>query len=219
MNVNVNDFNKVLDETKIIVVCRKLPTDQIIDIVDAMYRGGIRIVEVPFDQKDVLSNSETAKQVKMLIDKFGDKMFIGTGTTCTVEQVNLAKDAGAQIIIAPNYDDEIVKLTKEYGLISIPGCQTPSEMMFAHKYGADYIKLFPSNCLSLNAIKEILMPLNHLKVLKFGGVTKDNIKDVINTGCCGVGLSTAVLNKEAIKNKDYATIEKLAKEMIEAVNG
>lgn len=217
MNVNVNDFNKVLDETKIIVVCRKLPTDQIINIAEALYRGGIRIVEVPFDQKDAESNKETAIQIRMLNEHFGDKMYVGAGTCCTVEQFELAKNAGAQMIISPNMDTEIIDLTKKANLISIPGCQTSSEMIIAHKHGADYIKLFPSNGLSLATIKEIMTPLNHLKLLKFGGVTPDNIKDILEVGCVGVGLASAILNKEAIKNKDYLKIEQLAKSVIEKI--
>lgn len=217
MSICINDFEKELNETKIIVVCRKLPTDQIIDIVEAMYKGGIRIVEVPFDQKDADSNETTALQIKMLSEKFKDKMFVGAGTCCTNKQFELAKEAGAQMIIAPNMDPEIIDLTKQAGLISIPGCQTPSEMVIAHKHGADYIKLFPSNSLSLSTIKEITMPLNHLKTLKFGGVTPDNIKDILDVGCVGVGLASAILNKEAIKEKDYKKIEDLARAVLEKI--
>ena len=84
-------------------------------------------------------------------------------------------------------------------------------MTKAYKLGADLIKLFPASTLTLKTIKEIRVPLNHLPLVCFGGVTVENITEVLATGVVGVGMATAVLNKEALANKDYAKITELAK--------
>lgn len=95
----------------------------------------------------------------------------------------------------------------------MPGCATPSEMTKAYKLGADLIKLFPSSMVNLKVIKEIRVPLNYLPLVCFGGVSAENIQEVLATGVVGVGVASAVLEKQALANKDYEKITALAKEL------
>ena len=196
---------------KVIIVCRGIAEEEIVNVAEALYAGGVRYMEVPFDQKDLASNASTARKIKLVSEAMKGRMHIGAGTTCTMEQLNMAVEAGAEIIVAPNMDTEIIEATKKAGLISMPGCMTPSEMVVAHQLGADLIKLFPASITTLKMIKEVLVPLNQLTLVCFGGVTADNFKDVIATGVAGVGMAGAILNKEALANKDYAKITELAK--------
>ena len=203
-------FIKEFFERKVIVVCRGIAEEEIVKVANALYDGGIRFMEVPFNQADPGSFAATARKITAIKQALGSKMHVGAGTVITMEQFEIAKEAGAEIIVSPTMDEEIIAATKAAGLISMPGCATPSEMTKAYKLGADLIKLFPSSMVNLKVIKEIRVPLNHLPLVCFGGVSAENIQEVLATGVVGVGVASAVLDKQALAGKDYAKITALA---------
>jgi len=207
----MNSFVKEFFERKIIVICRGIAVEEIVNAATALYEGGIRFMEVPFDQADPSSFTATASKIKAVREALGGKMHVGAGTVVTMEQFEIAKQAGAEIIVSPTLEEDVIAATKAAGLISMPGCATPSEMTKAYKLGADLIKLFPASMLNLKVIKEIRVPLNHLPLVCFGGVSADNINEVLATGVVGVGVASAVLDKQALANKDYGKITALAK--------
>ena len=198
-------------ESKVIVVCRGIAEDEIINVAQAMYEGGIRFMEVPFDQANPNTFESTARKISAVRKALDGKMHVGAGTVITMEQFELAKNAGAEVIVSPTMDEEIIVATKKAGLISMPGCMAPTEMVKAYNLGADLIKLFPASVLTLKTIKEIRIPLNHIPLVCFGGVTTENITEVLSTGAVGVGMASSILDKEALKNKDYKKITELAK--------
>ena len=168
-------------------------------------------MEVPFDQKKPETFVSTARKIRAVKEAMAGKMHIGAGTVLTLEQFELAKEAGAEIIVSPTLEEDVVIATKKAGLITMPGCATPSEITRAYKLGADLIKLFPSSVLTLKAIKEISVPLSHIPLVCFGGVSADNVTDVLAAGVVGVGMAGAILDKEALAAKDYAKITEKAK--------
>lgn len=204
------EFLKAYKSRKVIVVCRNIEEAEIVNVAQALYNGGIRFMEVPFDQRNTDSHPETARKIRLVSEALKGKMHVGAGTVCTMEQFRMAKEAGAEIIVAPNMDEEIIAKTKRAGLISIPGCMTPSEMLKAHKAGADLIKLFPASVLTLNVIKELALPLNHLSLVCFGGITAENLKEVLAAGAAGVGVASAILDKKALADREYKKITELA---------
>jgi 2-dehydro-3-deoxyphosphogluconate aldolase/(4S)-4-hydroxy-2-oxoglutarate aldolase len=209
----MNPFVKEFLERKVIVVCRGIAREEIANVASALYEGGIRFMEVPFNQADPSTFAETAAKIKTVKEALGDKMHVGAGTVITMEQFELAKAAGAEIIVSPTMEEDVITATKAAGLISMPGCATPSEMTKAYKLGADLIKLFPSSIVDLKVIKEIRVPLNHLPLVCFGGVSAENIEEILATGVVGVGVASSVLDKQALANKDYEKITTLAKEL------
>jgi len=209
----MNLFVKEFFESKVIVVCRGVALEEIAKVAEALYEGGIRFMEVPFNQADPSTFAATAAKIKAVKEALGGKMHVGAGTVITMEQFELAKAAGAEIIVSPTMEEDVIAATKAAGLISMPGCATPSEMTKAYKLGADLIKLFPSAVVNLKVIKEIRVPLNHLPLVCFGGVSAENIQEVLATGIVGIGVASAVLDKQALANKDYAKITALAKEL------
>lgn len=206
-----NAFIESFRESKIIAICRGIAESEIVNVATALYEGGIRFMEVPFDQSKPETNKDTARKIALVREAMDGKMHVGAGTTVTEAQLKLAMDAGAEVIVAPNMDEAIITKTKEAGLISMPGCMTPSEMVRAYQLGADLIKLFPASVTTVKMIKEVLVPLSNLPLVCFGGVNADNFKDIMATGVIGVGVAGAVLKKDAIAAKDYATITALAK--------
>lgn len=211
----MNQFMKEFYESKIIVVCRGIAEEEIVKVASALYEGGIRFMEVPFNQADPVSFADTAAKIKAVREALDGKMHVGAGTVITMEQFEIAKNAGAEIIVSPTMEEEIITATKAAGLISMPGCTIPSEMTKAYKLGADLIKLFPSSVVTLKVIKEIRVPLNHLPLVCFGGVSAENIREVLATGVVGVGMASSILDKKALADKDYAKITALAKAVTE----
>jgi len=213
----MNAFVKEYMARKVIVVCRGIDEEEIVNVAQALYDGGIRFMEIPFNQKDPGTFPLTAKKIKKVREALDGKIHVGAGTVITIEQFELAKEAGAEIIVSPTLEEDVILATKAAGLISMPGCATPSEMTRAYKLGADLVKLFPASVVSLKTIKEISVPLNHIPMVCFGGVTIENLKEVLATGVVGVGMATTILNKEALANKDYAKITELAKAVTEQI--
>lgn len=213
----MNQFVKEYSESKVIVVCRGIAEEEIVKVAQALYDGGIRFMEVPFNQADPSSFELTARKIKAVKEALGGKMHVGAGTVITMEQFEIAKQAGAEIIVSPTMEEDIITATKAAGLISMPGCTTPSEMTKAYKLGADLIKLFPASMVNLKVIKEIRVPLNHLPLVCFGGVSAENIKEVLATGVIGVGMASSILDKQALADKDYAKITALAKSVTEQI--
>ena len=204
-------FTEEFKEKKVIVVCRGIDENEIVNVAKALLDGGISFMEVPFNQKCADTYLSTARKINAVREALDGKMHVGAGTVLTPEQFNLAKDAGAEIIVSPTLEEDIIAAAKEASLISMPGCATPSEITRAYKLGADLIKLFPSSVINLNTIREIIVPLNHIPLVCFGGVTAENITEVLGTGVVGVGMAAAILEKTAILNRDYEEITKLAK--------
>ena len=213
MNKFVQEFN----EKKVIIVCRGIAEEEIVKVATALYDGGIRFMEVPFNQSAPETFCDTARKIKLVKEALEGKMHVGAGTVITMEQFEIAKEAGAEIIVSPTLEEDVIKATKEAGLISMPGCATPSEMTKAYSLGADLIKLFPSSMINAKVIKEIRVPLSHLPLVCFGGVSAENITEVLATGVVGVGMASSVLDIEALKNKDYAKITALAKAVTEQI--
>lgn len=207
----MKQFVKEFMEKKVIVVCRGIAEEEIVNVAQALYNGGISFMEVPFDQKNPDTFELTARKISAVRKELDEKMHVGAGTVITMEQFEIAKAAGAEIIVSPTLEEDVIIATKEAGLVSMPGCATPSEITKAYKLGADLIKLFPSSVVTMKTIKEISVPLNHIPLVCFGGVTAENIGEVLATGVVGVGMGSAVLDKKALANKDYNKITELAK--------
>ena len=167
--MNTLDF---ISQNKVITICRRVYGEDLLKLADALYAGGIKMIEVTFDQADPDCIEKTGECIRALCDRFGDKMMFGAGTVLNAEQVEAAAKAGARYIISPNVDADVIAKTKELGLVSMPGAMTPSEILTAHKLGADIVKLFPAGYLGFGYIKDILGPISHVKLCATGGVTE-----------------------------------------------
>ncbi len=210
-------IEKVLNK-KIVAIVRGVYEEDCLNLAKALYKGGIELLEVTFDQSKPEMLSRTSKTIAMLVNEFKGKMMFGAGTVTTLEMLNLAKEAGAQFIVSPNTDETIIRATVENGMVSMPGALTPSEIFNAHKFGADFVKVFPVGNLGAEYIKAVRGPLNHIKLLAVGGVNEKNIGTFIKHGASGAGVGGNLVNKEWIANGEFDKITNLAKEFVENAN-
>lgn len=200
-----------ITENKVITICRKVYGQDLLNLAAALCEGGCKLIEVTFDQADPDCIAKTSESIRALCDNFGDKMMFGAGTVLTPEQVKAAAAAGARYIISPNVDADVIAATKELGLVSMPGAMTPSEILTAHKLGADIVKLFPSGYLGFGYIKDILGPISHVKLCATGGVTEETWGKYLDFGFVGAGISSRLCDKKCIAAGDFEEITRRAK--------
>ena len=189
---------------KIVVIIRRVYGSQLEDLVGALFEGGMRLVEVTFDQADPECEARTAGALEALTRLFGGRMAIGAGTVLTPEQADVAHGAGARFIVSPNVDADVILRTKALGMASVPGAMTPSEILTAHKLGADLVKVFPAGDLGLAWFKSIRAPITHVRMLATGGVTEDNFADYLAAGYAGAGISGRLTEKALLDRGGFA---------------
>lgn len=202
---------------KIIAIVRGLSSEYMIGLANALYEGGIDLIEVTFNQAKPGTWKETADAIRAIGTSMDGKMLAGAGTVLNDEQLRMAIDAGAKYIVTPNVDPGLISKVKAAGLCSFPGALTPSEIVIAYQAGADAVKVFPAGNLGPSYIKAIKAPLSHIPLMAVGGVNEKNTADFIGAGCCGVGVGGNLVNKEWIANGEWDKIMSLAKEFRKAV--
>ena len=206
----MKDIIKAITHHKIIVIMRKVPGDKIIPVTQALYDGGIRLVEVTFDQSDPNTLIRTANAVSAITDTFKGKMHVGAGTVLTIQQAEAAQVSGAGFIVSPNTDQEVIRRTVGLGMVSIPGALTPSEIVMAYNAGADFVKLFPGGDLGSGYLKAICAPISHIPILVVGGVNADNMQEFLQAGAAGFGIGSNIVDKKLIDGAAYCRLTELA---------
>ncbi len=202
-------------EKKIIVIVRKVYKKDCENLIHALWEGGIRLVEFTFDQDHPDEWIETCNNISSAKEKYNGKMFVGAGTVLTRDQVHLAKKAGASFVISPDVKEEVIKETLNQDMVSIPGAFSPSEIVSAYDWGADFVKVFPAGNLGASYIRAIKGPLNHIPLLAVGGVSYKNIGEFLKAGAAGAGLGGEIVDKDRIAAGDFAKITEIAHLTIE----
>lgn len=180
-------------------------------LTEALLKGGIRFLEVTYNQSDPLHLERTPIAISRLIEYFPE-MTIGAGTVLTAEQVTATRDAGGKFIVSPNCDPMIIQYTKQCDMFSIPGAATPSEIVSAYTAGADLVKLFPAASLGCQYVHDICSPLSHIPLLATGGIGIDNFGNFLRAGCYGAGIGGTLCDRELIRNKEWHKLTNLAEQ-------
>ena len=132
---------------KIIAIVRGMEAKDCLRVAQALYDGGIRLMEITYDQRDPAQWAKTADAIGKIAEAFEGRMLVGAGTVTTPELVTRTRVAGGQFIISPDTNPAVIARTRELELVSMPGAMTPSEILAAHAAGADLVKLFPAAAL------------------------------------------------------------------------
>ena len=206
-----------IEKEKLITIVRGVEKEKLIPLAEAMYTGGIRLLEVTYSANGKVSDEETAECIKILSEHFEGRMYIGAGTVLSEKQVELTKNAGGKFIISPDTNEKVIKKTRELNMVSMPGALTPSEAQKAHSAGADFVKLFPVSNLGADYVKAVKAPLSHIKFLAVGGITLDNMKDYLKAGVCGFGIGSNIVDKKLIDANDFSAITVLAEKYVNIV--
>ena len=172
-----------LDQCPLVAIIRGVTPSEAGAIGDAIYEGGIRIIEVPLNSPDPLAS------IEQLAKKFGDRVLAGAGTVLKVEDVGRVGDAGGRIIVSPDSNVEVIAAAAAAGLVASPGYFTPSEAFAAIRAGATALKLFPAEGASPSILKAQLAVIpRDVPVLAVGGIKPDNMRPWLDAGASGFGL-------------------------------
>lgn len=210
---------QMIAEEKLIAIVRGIEKKSLLPLADALFAGGIRMMEITFDQRNPARFQDTVDAIASICEKYQPKMLVGAGTVVSVEQVEMAAQAGAKYILSPDVNTDVIRRTRELGLVSLPGAQSPSEVMTAHAAGADYVKLFPAGALGIDYVKAIRGPISHIKMLAVGGIHEKNLAEFLKAGMSGAGIGGNLVNQTWIGNGEFDKISALAAEMVSIAKG
>ena len=172
-----------LGQCPLIAIIRGVRPDEAEGIGNAIYEGGIRIIEVP------LNSPEPLKSIELLAQKFGERMLVGAGTVLDPTDVGRVREVGGRIIVSPDTNPEVISAAASAGLVSSPGYFTPSEAFVAIRAGATSLKLFPAEGATPAVLKAHLAVIpREVPILVVGGVQPDNMRPWLDAGAVGFGL-------------------------------
>jgi len=201
-----------IGEVGIIPVVRAGSVDDAIRAVDAIYSGGIPIVEI------TMTVPNAADVIRHVVRDYGDKVVIGAGTVTTFEQANICLAVGAQFLVSPGLSLPVLSLAHGSGKLAIPGALTPTELMNAQDAGAKLIKIFPCGSVGgAKYLKALKGPFPHARLIPTGGVNASNAAEFIAAGAFALGIGGELVSASALREGNLTQITEAAKELVRAV--
>jgi 2-dehydro-3-deoxyphosphogalactonate aldolase len=180
-------LQRYLDQCPLIAIVRGMTPDVAEAIGDAIFEGGIRIIEVPLNSPDPLES------IEKLARRFGERMLVGAGTVLDPADVTRVQEAGGRIIVSPDTNIEVIAASAAAGLVASPGYFTPSEAFSAIRAGATALKLFPAEGASPAMLKAHLAVIpKGMPMIIVGGINPDNMQPWIEAGATGFGLGSGL---------------------------
>ena len=210
-------IKNVIRKEKLIAIVRGVESEKCIRIAQALYDGGIRLMEITYDQKRPEGWEDTARTIGAVGKAFEGKMYVGAGTVTCPELAELTHKYGGRFIISPDMNPEVIRRTVELGMVSIPGAMTPTEVMQAHRAGAHFVKMFPAGTLGVGYFKAVKAPISHVELLVVGGVDEKNVADFLAAGAAGAGIGGNLVNAAWVRAGEYEKITQTAKALVAAV--
>jgi 2-dehydro-3-deoxyphosphogluconate aldolase / (4S)-4-hydroxy-2-oxoglutarate aldolase len=213
---NEEQITKVIIDQGILPLYFNADETVSIEVLRAIYKAGIKAVEYTNRGDAALNNFK--KMVEVRTSEMKD-LLLGVGTIKNLDHAKNYVAAGADFLVSPGFVAEVTSYANEKNIFYAPGCMTPSEIIAAENAGIKFIKLFPGNLLGpefLTSIKEIFPKLLFMPT---GGVdiTKENIEGWFKAGVCAVGMGSKLISKKLMEQKDYVTIEKMTKEVLNLI--
>ena len=202
---------ELLLKERIVAIVRGLEGEAADRAAEALIEGGIRLVEV------TMNTPGAPKTIAGWREKFDGRAMIGAGTVLDLRMAREAVQAGAQYLISPNLDEEVIAFGLERGLSVWPGVMTPTEIVRAWKAGAEAVKVFPMASLGVEYLKEIRAPLDHIPMIATGGVDLTTIRSYFEAGAAAVGMGSRLLNRDWIRAGDFGRLTENARRYVEIV--
>ncbi|ALS97118.1 2-dehydro-3-deoxy-6-phosphogalactonate aldolase [Lacimicrobium alkaliphilum] len=189
----------------LVAILRGITPSRCVDVTECLLDLGFEMIEVPMNSPQPLDS------IAMISEQFGERGVFGAGTVLSTEQVTQVRDAGGKLIVSPNTDADVIRMTKDYDMLSMPGCITPTEAFTAIKAGADGLKLFPTEQLPPAAVKALKTVIpKHIPLLAVGGINTGNMAAYLEAGCKGFGLGGALFTPDM----SLSDVRKQASELI-----
>ena len=199
-----------LSNLGVIAIIRTQSAEAVAPVVEALMAGGLNTIEITMTVPGAL---EIIRQTRA---KFGEKVLLGAGTILDAKTCQAVIATGAEYIVTPIMRPELVAAAHALGKPVALGAYTPTEAQLAHEAGADFVKIFPADGLGPNYIKNLKAPLPHLRLVPTGGVTPQNVGDWIRAGATAVGVGSALVSAQVLKDQNWPELTRLATLMVQA---
>jgi 2-dehydro-3-deoxyphosphogluconate aldolase/(4S)-4-hydroxy-2-oxoglutarate aldolase len=206
----VDNVLDVIKDNRIVIVYRGMQPEECLEASRALMEAGIRLFEVTMNSPD------TTGAIELLKAELGPEALLGAGTVTRTDQVDAVADHGASYIISSNTNTDVIRRTKELGLISIPGAFSPTEIMTAWEAGADMVKVFPINVVGAEYITQLRGPIDQVPFMVTGGIKLEMVKDLFRAGSDAIGISVQLLGKDLVESRDWQGLRSRAEKFMEA---
>ncbi|WP_322903667.1 bifunctional 2-keto-4-hydroxyglutarate aldolase/2-keto-3-deoxy-6-phosphogluconate aldolase [Paenibacillus campi] len=206
----LDNLNRIA-ETGIVLIIRLDSEQEALAVADAAVQGGIKALEITMSVPNALGI------IRTLSDKYkNDDVLVGAGTILDAETARAAILAGAEMLVSPQLNSDMIDVANRYQAITISGAYTPTEIFDTLEAGADIVKLFPAETLGPQFVKAVNAPLPQAPIVPTGGVTPQNVHEWLQAGCIGVGVGSYI-TKAAQQDGDYSRVTAAAQEFVAAV--
>jgi 2-dehydro-3-deoxyphosphogluconate aldolase/(4S)-4-hydroxy-2-oxoglutarate aldolase len=200
---------ELIRKERIIVIARGVRIAQIVNLAEAIFAGGIKMLEITCNTEGVF------EMIKMLRDKMANKMIIGAGTVITTDLCKKAIEAGAEFIIAPDTNTEVIDYCVKKNIAVLPGAATATEILTAKRHGATMVKIFPASKLGAGYIKALRGPIDDMDFVAVEGVKPENMAEFFAAGCAAIGIGASIVRKEFIEKGNWTAITDTARLYVE----
>jgi 2-dehydro-3-deoxyphosphogluconate aldolase/(4S)-4-hydroxy-2-oxoglutarate aldolase len=203
-------LQRVLD-CGIVAVVRSNDSSQLVEVCKALVDGGVDVAEITFTVPNAL---EVLAAVRKAL---GDHLLLGAGTVLDTETARAAILAGAEYLVSPTLNLEVIKLAKRYGKMVMPGVYTPTEALTAWEAGADILKVFPAEMVGPGFFKAMKGPLPQLRLMPTGGVDLNTASSFLEAGAVCLGIGSQLIEPKAVAAGDFGRITGLARQYREII--
>ena len=198
-------------ETGVVAVLRAPSGEMLSDVAEALLAGGVEAIEVTFTVPGA------HRVLQQVADRLGERILLGAGTVLDPETARTALLAGAEFIVAPTVNLDVIRLCRRYDKVVMPGALTPTEVITAWEAGADVVKVFPSDLTGPKYLKALHGPLPQVRLMPTGGVNLNTAAAFLRAGACALGIGGSLVEAKAVASGDMARIESLARQFVEIV--
>ena len=204
-------LQRVLD-CGIVAVVRSNDSSQLVEVCNALVDGGVDVAEITFTVPGALEVLAAVKK------KLGDKLLLGAGTVLDTETARAAILAGAEYLVSPTLNLDVIRLAKRYGKMIMPGVYTPTEALTAWEAGADILKVFPAEIVGPAFFKAMKGPLPQLRLMPTGGVDLNTASSFLEAGAVCLGIGSQLIEPKAVAAGDFGRITSLARQYRQIVS-
>ena len=198
------------EKKPIVGIIRGIDKSKVMEIMSVYHQAGLSTIEITMNTPNVISI------INQIAVEYPD-MNIGVGTVCSIDHLDQVLDTAAQFIVTPIVDTKVIEKAKANKLVVFTGAYTPTEIYKAWNHGADVVKVFPASQLGVRYVKDVLAPLDHIRLLPTGGVNIDNLTEYLTAGAIGVGMGSSLFPKKLLTPFDKESLLAHFEQVIQAL--
>jgi 2-dehydro-3-deoxyphosphogluconate aldolase/(4S)-4-hydroxy-2-oxoglutarate aldolase len=196
---------------RLVAIVRLRDGAALLEVAAALVEGGITTLEF------TLTTPGAVEAIERCRARFGETVVVGAGTVLDADGARRCLEAGAQFLVSPGFDPDVIAAARDGGALAMPGAMTPTEILAAWRAGADVVKVFPARALGPRYIADVRAPLPEVRLMPTGGVDATNAAEYLRAGAIGVAVGGNLVDPAAVARADWAALTARARALVDAV--